>query len=179
MAQDNIVADETPFDPRTLRRLFGQFASGVTVVLSGTQDDVHGMTANSFTSVSLDPPLVLISVGNQAHMHRIIADQRWFSVNILSAQQEDLSRHFAGQPSDGGRDLPIVFDSAVGMATLAGSLAHVACALRNEVPLGDHTLFIGEVIGIDGGEGAPLVFYGGRYRHLADGDTNNKPKKTR
>ncbi|WP_068085199.1 flavin reductase family protein [Novosphingobium rosa] len=151
-------------DRNALRSTFGRFATGVTIVSCESGGDVHGMTANSFTSVSLDPALVLVSLGNRTRMAEMLRDGGDFGLNILSAAQQGLSNHFAGRP---GEDR-IVFTPIMGVPMIAGALAHLVCRLRDVWPAGDHSLFVGEVLhhAQDDAGAAPLLFYGGAYRHL-------------
>ncbi len=90
-----------PFDPRQFRSALGRFASGVTVVTARYEDQTHGMTANAFVSVSLDPPLVLVSLDNRSYMHRILPKLGHYGVSVLAEDQERLSNHFAGRTSEG------------------------------------------------------------------------------
>lgn len=151
-------------DPRTLRTLFGHFASGVVVVTCGAGADVHGMTANSFVSVSLSPPLLLIGIRREARMHERMRAEPHFGISVLAEDQGNLSRHFAGQPVPG---LTPRFIERAGVPILADSLAWMACTRHDEWTTDTHTLFIGRLL--DGGharEGRPLLFYGGGYHAL-------------
>jgi flavin reductase (DIM6/NTAB) family NADH-FMN oxidoreductase RutF len=151
-----------------LRQALGRFVSGVTIVTTvrDTADDpeVHGMTANAFTSVSLDPPLVLISVSVEAKMDRRIAETGRYGISILSADQEPLCRHFAGAAQ---RPDLVSFVWRNGLPLVEEALVHLACSVRASHPAGDHTLHIGEVEGLWYRDGAPLVFYAGIRRALA------------
>ncbi|MFH8385309.1 flavin reductase family protein [Kitasatospora sp. NPDC018058] len=158
-------------DPVRLRRAFGAFATGVTVVTVGGACP-RGMTANSFTSVSLDPPLILVSVGKEAVMHRRLAEAATFSVSVLGAGQEAVARHFADRSRPLGADQ---FDAVghlagrVGDAPLiAGAAAHFECAKWRSYEGGDHTLYLGELLAMDESpECDPLVFHRGAFRGLA------------
>lgn len=141
----------------------GRFATGVTVISAFDQDRVHGMTANGFMSVSLDPQLVLISVGQKARMKEIIDTAGHFGVSILGASQRRLSDHFAGKPSEG---LDIPFAEAEGTPVIGGALLQITTRVAGRHPAGDHVLFVGEVTSFELGEGAPLIFHGGTYRAL-------------
>jgi flavin reductase (DIM6/NTAB) family NADH-FMN oxidoreductase RutF len=154
---------QTKIDPIEFRRTLGRFASGITVVTTVHEDAIHGMTANAFVSVSLDPPLVLVSIDNRANMHRILPESRRYGVSILSDKQEDLSQHFAGRPKEGGE---IPFVERHGIPLLEGALAHLVCRVVDIHPAGDHTLYIGQVEYLDYDSGAPLLFYTGTYRNL-------------
>ena len=155
--------DRSSADPRALRDMFGQFASGVTVIASGDADDVHAMTANAFMSVSLNPPLILVSLQNESRMRtRIDRDSR-FGVSILAADQEAASDHFAGRTE---AEAAVRFRLQNDTPVLEGALAWMACTVETVCPAGDHTLFIAHVDDYDQTSGAPLLFFGGQYRSL-------------
>lgn len=159
------------FNPTLFRRVAGAFATGVTVItVEREPGGVHGMTANSFTSVSLDPPLVLVCVDQDARLLFFLKSQRRFGVNILREDQQSLSEHFAkpDQIAEPENSLGIRFlwtDS--GVPLLEGALAHLSCNLVAEHPAGDHTIFIGEVEAMSCYEGEPLLFHRSQYRRLA------------
>lgn len=151
--------------PRELRQATGRFASGVTVITTAedqNDDAVHGMTANSFTSVSLDPPLVLVSIGKNARMHERIMCSGTYGVSVLADAQSNLSTHFAGRPGD--HKVEFVWQN--GIPLVSGALSHIACTVEDAHPAGDHTLFIGRVQHLSYDHGRPLVFYTGGYRDL-------------
>ena len=155
--------EETHIDPLEFRRTLGRFASGITVVTTTHEGEVYGMTANAFVSVSLDPPLVLVSVDHRASIHKILPQSKRYGVSILSNEQEYLSKQFGGQPK-AGVDVPFVRKHD--MPVLDGALARLVCRVVDEHPAGDHTLYIGRVEYLDYTSGAPLLFYTGGYRHL-------------
>lgn len=148
-------------DDRLFRDAMGKFATGVTVLLTENDGEVHGMTANGFMSVSLDPKLVVISIGHKARFLEKVSRAKTYTVNILAADQEAYSRHFAGRP---GED--IAFDRLAEQPVLRGAIAQVACDIVAEHVEGDHTLFIGKVKDIHLTDGDPLLFFGGQYRQL-------------
>lgn len=150
-------------DDRLFRDTMGKFATGVTVLLTENDGVPHGMTANGFMSVSLDPKLVVISIGHKAQFLGKVDQSKKFSVNILAEDQEVYSRHFAGKPSE-----EIVFDSLAGLPVLNGAVAQVSCEVVSQHVEGDHTLFIGKVLDIKVEEKNPLLFYSGKYRKLAE-----------
>jgi len=157
-------------DPREFRRVLGHFATGVTVVTTRLGDDLHGITVNSFTSVSLHPPLVLICIDKSARAHDYLSKSGTFAVNILRRDQEHLSRFFADPSRPEGREgfRGIPFREAVtGSPILEGCLAFLDCRIVASYPGGDHTIFLGQVedLGILQG-GDPLVFYRSQYRSL-------------
>jgi flavin reductase (DIM6/NTAB) family NADH-FMN oxidoreductase RutF len=148
------------FDVAGFRRTLAGFATGVTVVTTIADGEIHGMTANAFTAVSLTPPLVLVSVDNRARMHDVLRQSGRYAVSVLHADQRDVSTHFGGRPVGG---LAVEFDWLDGMPLVAGALAHLACSIRDSVPAGDHTLHIGHVDHFRRNDGAPLIFYASRY----------------
>lgn len=124
---------------------------------------MHGMTANAFTSVSLDPPLVLVSIANRAKMNTKIADTGRYGVSILASDQEPLSLHFAGAVSE--PDL-VRFTWRRGVPLLDGALVHLSCTVTDSHPAGDHTLHVGRVEELWFDDGHPLLFYTGSFRAL-------------
>lgn len=152
-------------DPVAFRRTLGSFLTGVTVVSAVRDARVHGMTASAFLSVSLEPPLVLVSVQKTAHMHAHLADAGAFAVSVLPEGTEVISNHFAGRP-DPGLELRWQHEGVV-TPVLADALAWVDCTLEQAIPAGDHTLFLGRVRGLGWREGRPLAYFRGRYERLA------------
>jgi flavin reductase (DIM6/NTAB) family NADH-FMN oxidoreductase RutF len=154
-------------DPREYRRLAGLFATGVTVVTTRIGDDIHGMTANAFTSLSLDPLLIVVCVDRRARMHPIIQRAGAFAVNFLHEGQEAISRNFAGQPQAGISDI-LHFSQDEGAPIIRGCLASLRCTVHDVLDGGDHAIVIGRVTEmIRGDVGAhPLVYFAGRYRRL-------------
>jgi flavin reductase (DIM6/NTAB) family NADH-FMN oxidoreductase RutF len=156
--------------PELFRRVMGSFPTGVTVVtVEREPGKVHGMTANSFTSVSLDPLLILVCVDQNAQLLSFLKLQRRFGVNILRSSQQALSEHFAKPhpPPEEERELNVQFEWAPsGIPVLAGSLAQLTCNVAAQYMAGDHTIFIGEVESIRDGDGEPLLYHRRQYRHL-------------
>lgn len=152
-----------PFTSRDFRNALGRFATGITVVTTVVDGKTYGMTANAFLSVSLEPPLVLVSVGNKAHMHAYLEQSGRFGVSVLTANQEEYSQHFAGI---GAPDLQPEFVEVEGMPLLAESLAHLIVRVTDAHPAGDHTLYIGQVEYLNALEGNPLLYFQGRYARL-------------
>ena len=152
------------------RRVMSSFPTGVTVVtVEREPGKVHGMTANSFTSVSLDPLLILVCVDQNAQLLSLLKLQRRFGVNILRSSQQALSEHFAKPhplPEE-ERQLNVQFEwTPSGIPLLAGSLAQLSCNVAAQYMAGDHTVFIGEVEGMREGDGDPLLYHRRRYREL-------------
>jgi 3-hydroxy-9,10-secoandrosta-1,3,5(10)-triene-9,17-dione monooxygenase reductase component len=154
-------------DARAFRDTVGQFVTGVTVIATEADGSVRAMTANAFTSLSLDPPLVLFCVGKTAHLSALIRSASGFSVNILAQTQRDLSTYFAG-----GWRQPVPpafsFTSWQGGPLLNGCTAALGCAVDTIHEGGDHWIVIGRVLALYRNEEAcpPLVFRGGRYAAL-------------
>lgn len=152
--------------PPRMRQALGRFASGVTIVTTADGPDkasVHGMTANAFTSVSLNPPLVLVSIANRARMNARILETGSYGVSVLARDQEPLSLHFAGAPQDPD---PVRFVWRGDVPLLDGALVHLACTVQASHPAGDHTLHIGHVDRLWYDHGQPLVFYTGSFQWL-------------
>ena len=131
------------------------------------------MTANGFMSVSLDPPLVLVSVAHRAHMHALLGLGMRYGVSILADDQEALSRHYSGRPN---ADLTLHFAWHEGMPLLGARSAHIVAEIVDAHPAGDHTLFIGRVLYLDSGTGRALLFYAGLYGHLSSDDLDGVPE---
>lgn len=166
-----LPASETTFDPKELRRAFGQFATGITVVtVLGADGRPHGMTANSFTSVSLEPPLVLLAVDHQRRTYgHLIAAER-FAISVLAAEHKPLSDRFAGRGVDQQEYFADIEHQLTpeGLPLLDGALAHFVCRRYAEYPGGDHTLFLGRIEQFSyQPDLAPLLYFGGRYNGLA------------
>ncbi len=151
-------------DPRQFRNVLGRFATGVTVITTRHESQTHGMTANAFVSVSLEPPLVLVSVDNRAHLHRLLPLTRRYGVSVLAEDQEALSNHFAGRTAEG---LHIPFITESGVPLLDGAVAHLIARVREAHPAGDHTLYVGQVEYMDWRDDKPLLFYAGQYQQLS------------
>lgn len=159
-------------DPLLLRRAFGAFATGVTVVTVGG-DAPHGMTANSFTAVSLDPPMLLVCVDHAAVMHTFLAGTGSFGVSVLSSGQEGVARYFADRHRPLGAEQFDAVDwlpgPATGVPLIAGAAAHFECETWRAYEAGDHTIFVGNLLSVDRGSGDDaLLFFSGRFRDLVD-----------
>jgi flavin reductase (DIM6/NTAB) family NADH-FMN oxidoreductase RutF len=153
-------------DPALFRELLGRFATGVTILTTTTSDGAPiGMTASSVASVSLDPPLVLVSVDRQNDMHGALGAATHFALNILSADQEALSRRFAEVEHHRFEGVPH-HASALGVPLLDGALACIECVRQQGVPAGDHTVFFGLVVRGNVTEQRPLLYYRGGYARL-------------
>lgn len=160
----------TAVEPGALRAVLGRFATGVAVVTAfGPDGGPLGMTVNSFTSVSLDPPLVLYCANRASRLFPAFTQARAFAVNILAESQDEVSRRFARQGLDRFGALRYEAGEA-GAPVLADSIAVLECTTESVVPAGDHALVLGRVSAAAAvaGAAAPLVFYDGAYRRLDD-----------
>lgn len=156
----------TPLDKKEFRRICGKFASGITVAtLLDPSGAPHGMTANSFTSVSLTPPLVLVCVDHRARILEYFRASAHFGVNILGAEQRPISDRFAGSGYDRFEGVTW-YAGQTGVPLLPDVLATIECARSNVVTAGDHDIVIGEVLHAHCQDGEPLVFYCSQYRSL-------------
>lgn len=153
-------------DPALFRSVLGRFACGVTVITArDAQGTDHGMTVSAFCSLSLDPTLVLACVEHSAVMHGVLEDATHFAVNILSAEQESISRRFAEQMED--RFDGIGYTRGItGLVLLEGILAYIECRVTARHPGGDHTIVIGEVVAAEAFAERPLLYYRGGYAQL-------------
>ncbi|GIX49309.1 MAG: hypothetical protein KatS3mg131_3520 [Candidatus Tectimicrobiota bacterium] len=161
------------FDPTRFRQVLGRFATGVTVVTVCKDGIKHGMTANAFTSVSLNPPLVLVSVDKRAEMHRFLMEADAFCVNILPEHRREWSEWWAGKAPKGADQFANIphRTATTGSPVLADCLGYIDCTVWARYDGGDHTLFVGEVQEAaisDDPKLKPLLFYGSQYRKLAD-----------
>ncbi len=152
-----------PVDPKLFRRVMGQFTTGVTVITAQAEGGVRGMTANAFMSGSLTPPLCIISVAKKARMHETLTAAGHFGVSMLAQGQEPISLHFAAQ---GTTDPGVVFEHMSGIPVLAGVSAAIASKIEIVYDCGDHTLFIGHIVGMRDEGLAPLVYHAGKYATL-------------
>jgi len=155
-----------PFDPGQFRLACARFATGITVSTALAPDGTpHGFTANSFTSVSMEPPLVLICVDHRANVLRHFEQATHFGVNVLAADQEALSVRFAERGLDRFEGIDW-HAGATGVPLLGGALARFECATRQTVSAGDHTIILGEVLHAEWEEGTPLLYFARAY-HVA------------
>lgn len=151
------------------RRVLGHFASGVTLVTTCDEESrPTGLTASAFTSVSLDPPLVLVCVDHKAESYPALRDAGRFAVNILRSDQEALSRRFASTRLDKFAGVPFTL-SPLGLPLIEESLATIECVTVAAHPEGDHTIFVGRVERATVGSGQPLIYYRSQYDRLGEG----------
>ncbi len=159
-------------NPTEFRKAMGAFATGVTIITVDLDGEVHGMTANAFTSVSLDPMLVLVCVDHSTRTHAHLNAKKRFGINVLGEGQKSISEYYAraershehAEAEAGAR-----FDrTRHGTPMLHGALAYLECRLQSVQEAGDHTIFIAEVEDVELREGDPLLFFRGKYRKVGD-----------
>lgn len=149
------------------RRACGRFANGVTIAtVRDATGAPHGLTVSSFTSVSLDPPLILICLGHAVTTIGLFRSARHFGINILADDQEFLSERFARKGEDRFDGLPW-YPGATGVPLLPGVLAAIECEVKQRIPSGDHDVFLARMVAAATTDGEPLVHYRGCYRRLA------------
>src|SRR5262249_42577789 len=156
-----------PVDKQEFRRVLGHFAAGVTVITTvGDDGKPYGLTATAFTSVSLEPPLVLVCVDKRSESHPHFHVSGVFAVNFLTTDHEHLSRRFAVSGGDKFTDLAV--DGGVtGAPLLRDALGHLECRTVEVFEGGDHTIFLGQVEAADARDGEPLVYFRGAYRKIS------------
>ena len=154
------------------RRAMGSFATGVTVITVDHEGEVHGMTANAFASVSLDPLLVLVCVDQRARTHAHLHAKKRFGVNVLAEDQRMISEYYARALityEDAEREAGARFDRTKhGTPVLHGALAYLECRLHTAQDAGDHTIFIAEVEDVVVREGNPLLYFRSTYRKIGE-----------
>ena len=158
-----------PLDPEKLRHAMRAWTTGVAIVTSIYEDQQYGMTVNSFTSISLEPPLISIALRQLTHTHELVVKSGMFSITVLTAAQKELSDRFAGK-------MPGLIDRFAGVQTETISLdspvfkdgmAYFDCRVISSMPVGENTLFVAEVLDASGeGTGEPLVYHNREYWKL-------------
>jgi flavin reductase (DIM6/NTAB) family NADH-FMN oxidoreductase RutF len=155
-----------PCDELAFRKALGHFASGVAIITVVDDGIIHGTATNVFCPVSLQPPLVMISVGQQSRIRSILPRSRFYGISVLGRDQETFARHFAGRPQT---SLQVSFTWQQNCPLLAGALLQLVCKITNECAAGDHMLYIGQVVYLNSSdEHAPLLFYSGRYQGVEE-----------
>jgi flavin reductase (DIM6/NTAB) family NADH-FMN oxidoreductase RutF len=150
-------------EPRIFRRVMGKFATGVTVITFSHEGQFSGMTANAFMSLSMDPPMVLVAVRNQARFAASVKPGDAFGISFLREDNEALSSHFGGRPqADLAPDYRLLGEAPV----LAGALVQLAVRANAVHAGGDHLIYTADVQAIEESDGRPLLFYSGSYKQL-------------
>jgi flavin reductase (DIM6/NTAB) family NADH-FMN oxidoreductase RutF len=170
-AEEGATVDnqQLPIDSESMRQAMRLWATGITIVSASHQGMRHGMTVSSFTSISLTPPLILVSLQNKARTYGLVVNSGFFGVMVLASGQQVLSDRFAGredEDEDRFRDLE-TFSLVSGAPFLYDGLAYFDCRVKSAFDLGTHTIFIGEALALDAyPELNPLVYYNREYRYL-------------
>jgi flavin reductase (DIM6/NTAB) family NADH-FMN oxidoreductase RutF len=160
MDGERMAVDEAHF-----RRAMSHFASGVTIVTTEHEGERFGMTVASFASLSLRPPLVLVCIEQSTRTHEAIVATGKFGVSILAQGQAELSGRFASHRPDRFEGV-ILREGILGVPLIDGALTTVECRVREQLPGGDHTIFVGEVESVTTDDGAPLVYFRSSYHEL-------------
>ncbi len=154
-----------PIDDALFKLAMSHFASGVTVVTTEHEGKPYGMTVAAFSSLSLHPPLVLICIEKTVKTHDAIAGAGKFGVSILNSKQADVSNRFASRAEDKFAGMEIV-KGELDLPLIAGAITRLSCRVSSKLEGGDHTIFVGEIVGATTEEGEPLVYYRGGYREI-------------
>jgi len=156
-----------PFDDALFKLAMSHFPSGVTIVTTVDAGIPHGLTVASFASLSLHPPLVVICIETAAKSHDAIDHAGKFGVSILRADQAAISGRFASKAIENRFDGVPTHFGVLGVPLIDGAICTIECRVHSRLPGGDHTIFVGEVVGAATSEGAPLVYFRSGYHHLA------------
>jgi|SRR5690625_4379531 len=148
-------------DDQKFRQAMGQFATGITVVTTEYEGEVIAMTVNAFMSISLQPKIVAVSIGEQATMYDILPKTKTFGVSILRDDQQDISQLFASEDEYGQQEM---FTYKKGIPVLETCLTHLVCDVIESTKVGDHVVYFGEVKDLDIFAGEPILYYGSEYR---------------
>lgn len=153
-------------DLQQLRRVMGHFATGVTVITTMDKSGApFGLTANAFTSLSLNPPLVLICIDKEVQCYSCFEESGVFAVNVLSEDQEKLSRRFATKGIEKFTDVKW-HKGHHGIALLDGAIGYIECKVVHSYEGGDHTIYVGGILNATASGGRPLIFFKGKYHCL-------------
>lgn len=161
---EELSVEYLPPDSASFRNVLGRFATGVTVLATSSDDGVRATTANAFTAVSLDPPLILVCLQRESWLLELMVAERAFSVSVLSDRQEHVARTMAarGRRPEQTEGVEWFLDRN-GLPLLRGALAHVHCVVEERILGGDHEIVIGRVRAMDRHEGEPLLFVDGQF----------------
>ncbi len=152
-------------DDARFKLALSQFASGVTVVTTELAGKPYGLTVASFASLSLHPPLVIVCIEKSVKSHDAIAAARKFGVSILGQNQAEVSNRFASRSDDKFSGIA-VRNGELGVPLIEGAICTIECKLNGQLPGGDHTIFVGEVVDVQTVEGEPLVYFRSGYRQI-------------
>ncbi len=153
-------------DDAQFKLAMSHFASGVTVVTTEHEGRSYGLTVASFASLSLHPPLVLICIEKSVKSHEALAASKRFGVSILASEQGEISNRFASKLDDKFAGIAIT-RGELDVPLIKGALCTIECSVREQLPGGDHSIFVGEVVSAHVREGAPLVYFRSSYRQIS------------
>ena len=159
----------SPVDPDTFKDALASWASGVTILTTEHEGQVYGITASSFSTLSMDPLLVLVCIQNGNHLEQMVPASGKFAVSVLSSDQDAISNHFAISGRDPGPELDgfETFTDQTGCPILTGAIAHLDCELESVLPGGDHVIALGRVVGATSDpEKEPLLYFRRGYHGL-------------
>lgn len=162
--------------PERFRDVIGHFASGVTVITTRAGDRPLGTTASAVSSLSLEPPMLLVCLKHDSETRAGVVRSRRFAVNVLHEGQVALAARFAGKGADKFDGVAIA-DGAAGVPLIAGALAHLECEVADEVTGGTHTVFLGAAVRATAGSGRPLAYFRGRFGQLHEGSLDEQPRE--
>jgi flavin reductase (DIM6/NTAB) family NADH-FMN oxidoreductase RutF len=164
-------------DAAEFRKVLGRFATGVTIVTTCQGNRRAGITVNAFASVSLEPPLVLVCIERRNYAHDLITQSRIFAVNVLTAEQADVSRCFASRSNEKiARFCGVTtHDEVTGAPVFDQCAGFVDCQLEAVYPGGDHSIFVGRVMALGGADVPPLLYYSGKYGQLYENELELGP----
>ena len=166
MSSERHAGHEKPVTGEEFRKACGRFATGVTIAsVMDAKGAPHGLTVSSFTSVSLDPPLILICLGHAVAAIHHFRSATHFGINVLAEDQRPLSDHFARKGHDRFEGTEW-YQGASGVPLMPGVLAAIECAVHRIVPMGDHDILVGEMLHAHVRDGQPLLYFASSYRHL-------------
>jgi flavin reductase (DIM6/NTAB) family NADH-FMN oxidoreductase RutF len=172
MSSNPVTVSRKAVSPAAFLRACAQFSTGVAIItVLDAEGAPHGMTVNSFTSVSLDPPLVLVCIDHKAGILEHLMQSEFFAINILRESQQALSMRFA-RPGEDRFGAVEWYPGETRMPLIPDSLAFLECTVFQRVQSGDHTILIGEVVSATRHEGRPLLYFSSGYRTLDSEDDN-------
>ena len=159
----------THIEPEQVRQAMRLWASGVTIVTAAHKNEQHGMTVSSFTSISLDPPLLMVALQKTTRTSELVSRAQAFGVTLLSAEQKEISDHFAGRADDTKDRMDGIETETLdtGAPLIKGGLAYFDCRLRQTIEAGTSIIFIGEVVAARQFEGQPLIYHNRQYQRMS------------
>jgi flavin reductase (DIM6/NTAB) family NADH-FMN oxidoreductase RutF len=157
-----------PVSRQSFRQACSRFATGVAVAtILDSSGHPHGLTVNSFTSVSADPPLVLICIDNHCSLLAQFQASKAYGLTFLGEEQQDLSNRFAIQPEGRFQGVDWISGGETGVPILPGAVGWMECVVRQTIAAGDHVIFLAEVAACEAGAGNPLLYFGSAYKRMA------------